>query len=173
MVFPPKKDLKKKFLPSSGPEFLFAARKILDLSEFLDFVDSSGRKSASVLVEYIFSGAESTKTVQESTTANPNQIELVLNLAGDQKFKKSAGNFALRVFPTPEEFVENISKILGDLLGKLREEKGGNEGENVLTFLKCLVGVDLLLSNVFSLRKILGSSIQPEEILHSLLLPGV
>lgn len=91
-----------------------------------------------------------------------------INLGGDREWATAVTGLARKVHSGAGEFEEVFSQVVEELAQPCRERAA-----NFLQWMHCLAVTSLLLENSKSFRWLQGKAIEPEEILRSLLLPGV
>lgn len=101
-------------------------------------------------------------------SSSPEWVGDGLSLGGEESWANAVAEFARHVHASSGEFEEVLASALADV-GRTCREGGANEQQ----WLHCLAVTGLLLENMTSLDALAGRAIEPEEIMHSLLLPAV
>ena len=91
-----------------------------------------------------------------------------INVGGERDWSDAVSQLARRVHAASGEFEEVVLGVLQELVRPCRERTA-----DFMQWMHCLAVTGLLLENIKSFRWIQGKSIEPDELLHSLLLPGV
>lgn len=172
-------DLLEKILPESVSEYLdlikthilagqtnrFIARQLLLLASMLDFSDSRNRKVAAIFVLELLNCP-----LQHEVDDDGNKVVIGdgISLGGEPDWADAVSGLAKKVHATQGEFEEVVLSVISELAQPCRERTA-----DFLDWMHCLSVIGLLLEHTKSLRLMFGKSIEPSEILHSLLLPGV
>ncbi|GJS37664.1 condensin complex subunit 3 [Tanacetum coccineum] len=171
-------DLLEKILPESVSEYIelikthidagqtnrFIARQLLLLAAMLDFSDATNRKVAAVFVLELLNSP-----LQHEVDDDGNKVVIGdgISLGGERDWADAVFGLAKKVHSTQGEFEGVVLGVVAELARPCRERTA-----DFLDWMHCLSVIGLLLEHTQSLRWIYGKSIEPSEILHSLLLPG-
>ncbi|KAJ0853990.1 putative armadillo-like helical, nuclear condensin complex subunit 3 domain-containing protein [Helianthus annuus] len=171
-------DLLEKILPESVSEYIalvkahivagqtnrFTARQLLLLGSMLDFSDSTNRKVAAVFVVELLSSP-----LQHEVDDDGNKVVIGdgISLGGEREWSDAVSGLAKKVHAAQGEFEQVVLSVVAELAQPCRERTA-----DFLDWMHCLSVVGLLLEHTKSLRWMHGNSIEPAELLHSLLLPG-
>lgn len=149
----------------TGPNYRFVSRQLLLLGAMLDFSDVSNRKVASEFVQALLH-----TPLDHELDENGNEVVIGdgFNLGGERNWAASVAELAKKVHAARGEFEEVVLTVVEELARPCRERTA-----DCKQWLHCLALVALLLENTTSFRHMQGRAIDPAEILHSLLLPGV
>lgn len=150
---------------STGPNYRFASRQLLLLGAMLDFSDSSNRKAASEYLHHLLH-------IPLDIELDENGIEIVMgdgfSLGGERVWAFAVAELARKIHASTGEFEEVLLAVVEELAQPCRERTA-----DVKQWLHCLALAALVLENTTSFRYMQGRAIDPAEILHSILLPGV
>lgn len=130
-----------------------------------DFSDTSSRKAASSFLQELMSKPP------EHEVDNEGNIVFIgdgLSFGGDTHWAEAIAKLARKVHAAPGEFEEVVLAIIEKLAQPCRERTA-----DYVQWIHTLSLIGLLLKNAVSMRFLQGKSIEPEELLQSLLLPGV
>ncbi|XP_019086059.1 PREDICTED: condensin complex subunit 3-like [Camelina sativa] len=171
-------DLLERILPASvsdyvdlvkahieaGPNHHFASRQLLLLGTMLDFSDAMLHKTASSFVQELLH-----RPFEQELDEDGNSIVIGdgINLGGDKDWADAVSKLAKIVHAAPGEYEEVILVVVEELARPCRERTA-----DFLQWMHMLSLTSLLLENGKSLHSLQGKAIEPEEILHALLLPG-
>lgn len=149
----------------AGPNYRFVSRQLLLLGTMLDFSDVSNRKVASEFLQALLH-----KALDHELDDNGNEVIIGdgFNLGGERNWAAAVAELGKKVHAATGEFEEVVLNVVVELAQPCRERTADWK-----QWLHCLAVVGLLLENTTSFRHMRGSAIDPTEILHSLLLPGV
>lgn len=131
----------------------------------LDFSDATNRKVASAFVLELLH-----KPFDHEVDDNGNMLLLGdgFNLGGDRDWAIAVSGLARKVHAASGEFEEVVLGVIEELAQPCRERTA-----NFIQWMHCLAVTGLLLENAKSLHLVQRRSIEPSELLQSLLLPGV
>ncbi|XP_047315595.1 condensin complex subunit 3 [Impatiens glandulifera] len=149
----------------AGPNHRFASRQLLLLCAMLDFSDATNWKFASTFVQDLL------QQPLEYFTDEDGEKVLIgdgFSLGGDRNWADAVSALAKKVYAAPGEFEEFVLCILEKLAQPCRERTA-----DFMQWIHCLAVTGLLLESSKSFRWMQGKAIEPPELLHSLLLPGV
>ncbi|ESQ47303.1 hypothetical protein EUTSA_v10027629mg [Eutrema salsugineum] len=148
----------------SGPNHHFSSRQLLLLGTMLDFSDAMLHKTASSFVQELLH-----RPFEQELDEDGNSIVIGdgINLGGDKDWAEAVSKLAKKVHAAPGEFEEIILVVIEELARPCRERTA-----DFLQWMHMLSLTSLLLENGKSLHSLQGKAIEPEEILHALLLPG-
>ncbi|XP_076923663.1 uncharacterized protein LOC143585867 [Bidens hawaiensis] len=171
-------DLLEKILPESVSEYIelvkahivagqasrFSARQLLLLGSMLDFSDATNRKVAAVFVVELLKSP-----LQHEVDDDGNKVVIGdgISLGGERDWADAVSGLAKKVHATQGEFEQVVLSVVAELAQPCRERTA-----DFLDWMHCLSVVGLVLEHTKSLRWMHRSSIEPAELLHSLLLPG-
>ncbi|EOA15333.1 hypothetical protein CARUB_v10004038mg [Capsella rubella] len=171
-------DLLERILPASvsdyvdlvkahieaGPNHHFASRQLLLLGTMLDFSDAMLHKTASAFVQELLH-----RPFEQELDEDGNSIVIGdgINLGGDKDWANAVSKLAKKVHAAPGEYEEVILVVVEELARPCRERTA-----DFLQWMHMLSLTSLLLENGKSVHSLQGKAIEPEEILHALLLPG-
>ncbi|KAG2307361.1 hypothetical protein Bca52824_027109, partial [Brassica carinata] len=171
-------DLLERILPASisdyvvlvkahieaGPNHHFASRQLLLLGTMLDFSDAMLHKTASSFVQELLH-----TPFEEELDEDGNSIVIGdgINLGGDKDWADAVSKLAKKVHSAPGEYEQIILVVVEELARPCRERTA-----DFLQWMHMLSLTSLLLENGESLHSLREKAIEPEEILHALLLPG-
>jgi len=149
----------------SGPNHHFASRQLLLLGTMLDFSDAMLHKTASSFVQELLR-----RPFEQELDEDGNSIVIGdgINLGGDKDWAEAVSKLAKKVHAAPGEYEEVILVVVEEVARPCRERTA-----DFLQWMHMLSLTSLLLENGKSLHSLQGKAIEPEEILHALLLPGV
>nr|GMC62438.1 condensin complex subunit 3 [Ipomoea batatas] len=149
----------------AGPNYRFASRQLLLLGAMLDFSDASNRRVAGEFLQELLH-----KPLDYELDEHENEVVIGdgINLGGDKDWAAAVSELARKVHATPGEFEEVVVGVIEELARPCRERTA-----NCMQWLHCLAVISLLLENAQSFHWMQGKAIEPVEILHSVLLPGV
>lgn len=91
-----------------------------------------------------------------------------LSFGGDNEWAEAVASLARKVHAAPGEFEEVVLAIIEELAQPCRERTA-----DYVQWMHSLSLTVLLLKNAKSLRFLQGKAIEPDELLQTLLLPGV
>ncbi|KAF8105973.1 hypothetical protein N665_0149s0003 [Sinapis alba] len=171
-------DLLERILPASvsdyvvlvkahieaGPNHHFASRQLLLLGTMLDFSDAMLHKTASSFVQELLH-----RPFEQELDEDGNSIVIGdgINLGGDKDWADAVSKLAKKVHSAPGEYEQLILVVVEELARPCRERTA-----DFLQWMHMLSLTSLLLENGESLYSLREKAIEPEEILHVLLLPG-
>jgi len=149
----------------SGPNHHFASRQLLLLGTMLDFSDAMLHKTVSSFVQELLR-----RPFEQELDEDGNSIVIGdgINLGGDKDWAEAVSKLAKKVHAAPGEYEEVILVVVEEVARPCRERTA-----DFLQWMHMLSLTSLLLENGKSLHSLQGKAIEPEEILHALLLPGV
>lgn len=149
----------------AGINHRFASRQLLLLGAMLDFSDATNRRVANEFLQELL-------RIPPDHELDEHDNEVVIgdgiNLGGDKDWAAAVSELAKKVHAAPGEFEEVVLRVVEELARPCRERTA-----DYMQWLHCLAVISLLLENVQSFRWMHGKSIEPTEVLHSVLLPGV
>ncbi|KAL2504459.1 ARM repeat superfamily protein [Abeliophyllum distichum] len=149
---------------AAGPNYRFASRQLLLLGTMLDFSDASNRKVASAFVQELLH-----RPLDHEL--DDNGIEVVIgdgiNLGGERDWAAAVAELAKKVHAAAGEFEKVVLGVVEELARPCRERTA-----DCKQWLHSLAVTALLLENISSLGLMRGVAMDPNEILHSLLLAG-
>ncbi|CAA7055710.1 unnamed protein product [Microthlaspi erraticum] len=148
----------------AGPNHHFASRQLLLLGTMLDFSDAMLHKTASSFVQELLHSP-----FEQELDEDGNSIVIGdgINLGGDRAWADAVSKLAKKVHAAPGEYEEIILVVVEELARPCRERTA-----DFLQWMHMLSLTSLLLENGKSIHSLQGKAIEPEEILHALLLPG-
>ncbi|XP_034710066.1 condensin complex subunit 3-like [Vitis riparia] len=148
----------------AGSNYCFASRQLLLLGAMLDFSDATNRKVASGFVQELLH-----KPIEYEVDEDGNKVVMGdgVNLGGDREWADAVSGLARKVHAAVGEFEEVLLGVVEELAQPCRERTA-----DFLHWMHCLSVTGLLLENAKSFRWMQGKSIEPDELLQSLLLPG-
>ncbi|EFH44787.1 EMB2656 [Arabidopsis lyrata subsp. lyrata] len=148
----------------AGPNHHFASRQLLLLGTMLDFSDAMLHKTASSFVQELLR-----RPFEQELDEDGNSIVIGdgINLGGDKDWAEAVSKLAKKVHAAPGEYEEVILVVIEEVARPCRERTA-----DFLQWMHMLSLTSLLLENGKSLHSLQGKAIEPEEILHALLLPG-
>ncbi|XP_058187626.1 uncharacterized protein LOC131304416 [Rhododendron vialii] len=148
----------------AGPNYRFSSRQLLLLGAMLDFSDSTNRRVASSFVQELLH-----RPLEYEVDENGNKVVIGdgINVGGDKDWADAVSQLAKRVHSASGEFEEVVLGVLQGLVLPCRERTA-----DFMQWMHCLAVTGLLLENAKSFRWMQGKSIEPSELLQSLLLPG-
>nr|VDD11177.1 unnamed protein product [Brassica oleracea] len=171
-------DLLERILPASvsdyvvlvkahieaGPNHHFASRQLLLLGTMLDFSDAMLHKTASSFVQELLH-----RPFEQELDEDGNSIVIGdgINLGGDKDWADAVSKLTKKVHSAPGEYEQLILVVVEELARPCRERTA-----DFLQWMHMLSLTSLLLENGESLHSLREKAIEPEEILHALLLPG-
>ncbi|KAF3553316.1 hypothetical protein F2Q69_00016002, partial [Brassica cretica] len=171
-------DLLERILPASvsdyvvlvkahieaGPNHHFASRQLLLLGTMLDFSDAMLHKTASSFVQELLH-----RPFEQELDEDGNSIVIGdgINLGGDKDWADAVSKLAKKVHSAPGEYEQLMLVVVEELARPCRERTA-----DFLQWMHMLSLTSLLLENGESLHSLREKAIEPEEILHALLLPG-
>ncbi|OIT00996.1 PREDICTED: condensin complex subunit 3 [Nicotiana attenuata] len=173
-----KNDLLDRILPASIGDYVqlikahivaginhrFASRQLLLLGAMLDFSDATNRRVANEFLQELLH-------IPPYHELDEHDNEVVIgdgiNLGGDKDWAAAVSELAKKVHAAPGEFEEVVLRVVEELARPCRERTA-----DYRQWLHCFAVISLLLENVQSFRWMHGKSIEPTEVLHSVLLPG-
>ena len=153
------------YLIISGSNYCFASWQLLLLGAMLDFSDATNRKVASGFVQELLR-----KPIEYEVDEDGNKVVMGdgVNLGGDREWADAVSGLAGKVHVAVGEFEEVLLGVVEELAQPCRERI-----IDFLHWMHCLSMTGLILENAKSFRWMQGKSIEPDELLQSLLLPGV
>lgn len=131
----------------------------------IDFSDTSNRKAAGAFIQELL---EMPPEHEVDDDGNEVVIGDGINLGGDKQWADAVSRLAKKVYAASGEFEEVFLGVIEKLARPCRERTA-----NFVQWMHCLSVTSLILENTNSFRWMLGKSIEPAELLLSLLLPGV
>jgi condensin complex subunit 3 len=148
----------------AGPNHHFASRQLLLLGTMLDFSDAMLHKTVSSFVQELLR-----RPFEQELDEDGNSIVIGdgINLGGDKDWAEAVSKLAKKVHAAPGEYEEVILVVVEEVARPCRERTA-----DFLQWMHMLSLTSLLLENGKSLHSLQGKAIEPEEILHALLLPG-
>ncbi|CAH8353526.1 unnamed protein product [Eruca vesicaria subsp. sativa] len=148
----------------AGPNHHFASRQLLLLGTMLDFSDAMLHKTASSFVQELLH-----RPFEQELDEDGNSIVIGdgINLGGDKDWADAVSKLAKKVHSAPGEYEQLILVVVEELARPCRERTA-----DFLQWMHMLSLTSLLLENGESLHSLREKAIEPEEILHALLLPG-
>ncbi|KAF7129005.1 hypothetical protein RHSIM_Rhsim10G0178300 [Rhododendron simsii] len=148
----------------AGPNYRFSSRQLLLLGAMLDFSDSTNRRVASSFMQELLH-----RPLEYEIDENGNKVVIGdgINVGGDKDWADAVSQLAKRVHSASGEFEEVVLGVLQGLVLPCRERTA-----DFMQWMHCLAVTGLLLENAKSFRWMQGKSIEPSELLQSLLLPG-
>ncbi|KAI3867044.1 hypothetical protein MKX03_028928 [Papaver bracteatum] len=149
---------------AAGPNYQFACRQLLLLGVMLDFSDTANKKVASVFVQELLHRSFEHKVDEGGATVIMGDG---INHGGDREWAAAVSELAKKNHASIGEFEDVVLEVVEELAQPCRERTA-----DFMQWLHCLAVIELLLENVKSLRCLQGRVTEPDEILHSLLLPG-
>ncbi|ESW35371.1 hypothetical protein PHAVU_001G229600 [Phaseolus vulgaris] len=174
-----KNDLLEKILPTTVSEYIelvrahtnagsnhrFASRQLLLLGAMFDFSDATNRKDAGAFLHELIC-----KCPEHEDDDEGNIVVLGdgLSFGGDNDWAEAVASLAKKVHAAAGEFEEVVLEIIKKLAQPCKERTA-----NHVQWMHSLSLTGLLLKNAKSLRKLQGKAITPDELLQTLLLPGV
>lgn len=131
----------------------------------LDFSDTTNRKVAGAFIKELLQ-----MPLEHELDDDGNKVVIGdgINLGGDRDWAEAVSGLARKVYAAPGEFEEVVLGVVELLARPCRERTA-----DFMQWMHCLSVTGLLLENTKSFRWMLGKSIEPVELLLSLLLPGV
>lgn len=131
----------------------------------LDFSDATYRKVASTFVQELLN-----KPFDHEVDEDGNVILIGdgINLGGDRDWANAVSQLAQKVHAANGEFEEVVLGVIEELAQPCRERTA-----TFIQWMHCLAVTGLLLENAKSLHLFRRKSIEPTELLQSLLLPAV
>lgn len=131
----------------------------------LDFSDATNRKVAGTFVQELLH-----KPLEHELDDDGNIVVIGdgINLGGDREWADSVSGLAKKVHAVDGEFEAVVLGVVEELARPCRERTA-----DVMQWIHSLAVTGLLLENAKSFRWLRGQSIEPAELLRSLLLPGV
>ncbi|GAB2277719.1 hypothetical protein Dimus_012422 [Dionaea muscipula] len=173
-----KNDLLEKVLPATvsnyvelakehlaaGSNYRFASRQLLLLGAMLDFSDATNRRVAGTFVQELL-----LRPLEYEFDHNGDMIVIGdgINLGGDIDWALAVADLAKKVHASAGEFEEVILRVIGELARPCRERTA-----DCMQWMHCLAVTGLLLENTKFFHRLQGKTIEPPELLQSLLLPG-
>lgn len=91
-----------------------------------------------------------------------------ISLGGDRDWARAVSELARKVHASKGELEAVITGVVEELARPCRDRTA-----DYMQWIHCLAVTGLLLENIDSLWSLHGKAIEPSELLHSLLLPGV
>lgn len=131
----------------------------------LDFSDITNRKIASEFVHELV-----LRPLEYEVDEDGQKIVVGdgISLGGDKEWAGAVLELAKKVHASIGEFEAVITGLIKELAQPCRDRTA-----DFVKWIHCLAVAGLLLENIGSLRRLQGKDIEPSELLHSLLLPGV
>ena len=153
------------YLIISGSNYCFASWQLLLLGAMLVFSDATNRKVASGFVQELLR-----KPIEYEVDEDGNKVVMGdgVNLGGDREWADVVSGLVGKVYAAVGEFEEVLLGVVEELAQPYRERIA-----DFLHWMHCLLVTSLILENAKSFRWMQGKSIEPDELLQSLLLPGV
>ncbi|RWW53672.1 hypothetical protein BHE74_00039816 [Ensete ventricosum] len=150
---------------SYGPNYCFTSRQLLLFGAMLDYSDVANRKVASEFVNELL-----LRPLEYEVDDDGNKIVIGdgINLGGDREWARAILELAKKVHASVGEFEAVVTNVIKELAQPCRERTA-----DFMQWMHCLALTGLLLENIPSLWSLQGKAIEPSELLHSLLLPGV
>lgn len=130
-----------------------------------DFSDATNRKTAGAFLQELMSKPP------EHEVDNEGNVVVIgdgLSFGGDNDWAEAIARLARKVHAAPGEFEEVVLAIIVGLAQPCRERIA-----DYVQWIHTLSLTGLLLKNAVSMRFLQGKAIEPDELLQSLLLPGV
>ncbi|QCD98459.1 condensin complex subunit 3 [Vigna unguiculata] len=172
-------DLLEKILPATVNEYIelvrahinagsnhrFATRQLLLLGAMFDFSDATNRKAAGAFLHELMCKCPEH---EEDDEGNIVVLGDGLSFGGDNDWAEAVASFASKVHAAAGEFEEVVLAIIEELAQPCKERTA-----NHVQWMHSLSLTGLLLKNAKSLRILQGKAITPDELLQTLLLPGV
>lgn len=149
----------------AGPNYRFTSRQLLLLGTMLDFSDATNRKKAGAFVWDLLM-----KPLEHETDDEGNKVALgdCINVGGDREWADAVASFAKKVHSAFGEFEEAVLEIVKELAQACRERTADS-----IRWMHCLAVTGLLLENAKSFGSVRSSTIELDDLLQFLLLPGV
>lgn len=147
-------------LSFSGQHYQFTCQQLLKLGKLLDFTDTSSRKIAGVLLQNLLLGGIYSPENEEHVGDG--------GIAGDKEWEEAIVDFGKSVHAAPGEWITVMIELVEKLGRPCREG-----GAYPLQWLKCLNMAGLLLQDMDSACQLVGSVIEPTELVDALLLSAV
>lgn len=131
----------------------------------LDYSDVANRKVASEFVNELL-----LRPLEHEVDDDGNKIVIGdgISLGGDREWARAILELAKKVHASMGEFEAVVTSVIKELAQPCRERTA-----DFMQWMHCLALTGLLLENIPSLWSLQGKAIEPSELLHSLLLPGV
>ncbi|KAJ8428900.1 hypothetical protein Cgig2_024969 [Carnegiea gigantea] len=149
---------------NAGPNYRFVSRQLLLLGALLDFSDATIRRIAGTFVQDLLR-----RPIEYEMDSDGNKLVIGdgINLGGDRDWANAVAGLIKKVHAADGEFEEVVLGVVGELARPCRERTA-----DFLEWMHCLAVIGLLLENMKSFRCLQGKSIEPCELMNSLLLPG-
>jgi condensin complex subunit 3 len=153
-----------------GSAAWFAARQLLLIAKLMDFTDSTSRKDAGRLLQILLRETAPSEEQRENDSEDLSSewVGDGLSLGGEESWANAVAQFARHVHASSGEFEGVLASAIADVARPCREGWA-----DVRQWLHSLAVTGLFLENITSLDVLAGQAIEPEEIIHSLLLPAV
>lgn len=131
----------------------------------LDFSDATNRKVASAFLQELLH-----RPLEHELDDEGNKVIIGdgINLGGERDWACAVSQLARKVHAASGEFEEVMLGVIEELAQPCRDRTA-----DFMQWMHCLAVTGLLLENAKSLYSLHGRSIEPTELLQSLLLPGV
>lgn len=131
----------------------------------LNFSDMTNRKVASEFVNELL-----LMPLEFEVDEDGNKIVIGdgISLGGDKEWARAVAELAKMVHASVGEFEAVITGVIKVLAQPCRERTA-----DFINWMHCLAVAGLLLENISTTGSLKGKGIEPSELLHSLLLPGV
>jgi len=130
-----------------------------------DFSDATNRKAAGAFLHELMCKCPEH---EEDDEGNIVVLGDGLSFGGDNDWAEAVASFASKVHAAAGEFEEVVLAIIEELAQPCKERTA-----NHVQWMHSLSLTGLLLKNAKSLRILQGKAITPDELLQTLLLPGV
>lgn len=149
----------------SGTNYRFVTRQLLLVGTMLDFSDATNRNTAATFVRSLLQHPP-----EREVDNHGNVVDLVdgINLGGDKEWANAVSMLARKVHSAAGEFEDAVLQVIEELARPCRERAA-----DFIQWIHCLTVTGLLLENTKSYYLLQGKAIDPEDLLRSLLLPGV
>lgn len=149
----------------AGINYRFASRQLLLLGAMLDFSDITNRRVANGFLQELLH-----IPLDHELDEHDNEVVIGdgINLGGDKDWAAAVAELTRKVHSAPGEFEEVVLRVVEELARPCRERTA-----DFMQWLHCLAVISLLLEHAQSFRWMHGKAIEPTEVLHSVLLPGV
>nr|XP_019708609.1 condensin complex subunit 3 [Elaeis guineensis] len=150
---------------SAGPNYHFTCRQLLLLGAILDFSDTANRKIAGAFVQELL-----LRPLEYEVDDDGSKIVIGdgVSLGGERDWARAVSELARKVHASTGEFEAVVTSVVEELARPCRDRTA-----DYMHWIHCLAVTGLLLENIDSLWSLHGKAIEPSELLHSLLLPGV
>ncbi|XP_052197857.1 uncharacterized protein LOC127804849 isoform X1 [Diospyros lotus] len=156
-------DLVKAHL-DSGPNHRYASRQLLLLGAMLDYTDATNWKVASKFVQVLLQ-----RPLDCEVDEHGHKVVIGdgINLGGEKNWADAVSQLARKVYAASGEFEEVVLGVLEELARPCRERTA-----DFVQWMHCLAVTAVLLGKTNSFHWMQGKTIEPSELLHSLILPG-